>query len=127
MCALFHEGVGGPATARIRLQRDPFDGISVVHACRQCDRPECYLACPLPGEAFVICERTGARHVDAEACIGCGECVDACPFEPPRVDLDAETDIARKCDLCREREGGPACVAYCPVDALRFVSREERE
>ncbi|MGL5597232.1 MAG: 4Fe-4S dicluster domain-containing protein, partial [Aeromonas sp.] len=31
---------------------------------------------------------------------------------------------ALKCDLCRHREAGPACVEVCPTQALRLVTPE---
>jgi Fe-S-cluster-containing hydrogenase component 2 len=40
--------------------------------------------------------------------------------------FDEEKQVAYKCDLCIGREGEPICVAYCPVGALKFVTREER-
>jgi Fe-S-cluster-containing hydrogenase component 2 len=50
---------------------------------------------------------------DEEKCTGCGLCAFACPFGVVWVDR-----IAHKCDLCRDRDGGPACVAACPAQAL---------
>jgi Fe-S-cluster-containing hydrogenase component 2 len=127
MCSLYHEGVGGPSSARSRLERDPFQAEFSVHSCGQCDSPECYEACPLQDEALCVCPETGARYIDGDACTGCGECIDACRFEPSRVRLNTERDIAFKCDLCRGRAVGPICVSYCPTGALRFISRSERE
>jgi len=49
--------------------------------------------------------------IDREKCIGCGACVDVCPFDA----LSMEGDIAvvnDKCTLCR------ACLDVCPVDAI---------
>jgi Fe-S-cluster-containing hydrogenase component 2 len=77
-------------------------------------------------EALCIDEVTGARYVDPDYCTACDECVYACPFEPKRIMIHPYTSKAYKCDLCFEREEGPICVEYCPVDALEFVSAEER-
>jgi Fe-S-cluster-containing dehydrogenase component len=64
----------------------------------------------------------GVVYIDESECIGCGLCRKACVFEPPRINLDAvaprETRRARKCDMCRSRPGGPACVQWCPVRCL---------
>ena len=79
MCSLHHEGVGGPALARVRLERDPLNGEFSLHSCRQCLAPGCYVACPLPDDALRICERTGARYIDPDECISCGACEPECP------------------------------------------------
>ena len=126
MCALYHEGVGGPAMARARVERDPFNAEFTYNSCRHCLAPSCYVACPLQDEALRICEETGARYIDEDACVGCGECIDACPFEPSHIKLNEEKEVAFKCDLCRGREGGQICVEYCPVGAITYVSASER-
>jgi protein NrfC len=77
------------------------------------------------------------RMVDQAACIGCGACVEACPYTPSGPVVapdphDKEKQKSRKCDLCAnapfhwdEAGGGPegkqACVAVCPVGAIRFT------
>ncbi|MEJ2169358.1 MAG: hypothetical protein P8X90_27940, partial [Desulfobacterales bacterium] len=47
MCALFREGVGGPAMARCRVERVPFYAVYVFQVCRQCLAPSGYVAGPL--------------------------------------------------------------------------------
>ena len=126
MCSLYHEGVGGPASARVRVDRDPFNAEFSFHSCRQCLAPSCYAACPVSGEALCVCEETGARYINKEQCTGCGECIDACPFEPSHIRFNKEKDVAYKCDLCRGRVGGPICVEYCPVGAITYVPASER-
>ena len=32
--------------------------------------------------------------------------------------------VTLECDLCRDREGGPICVEYCPTHALGFKKKE---
>jgi Fe-S-cluster-containing hydrogenase component 2 len=118
MCALFNEGEGGPRHARIRISRNAFEAEFGAEVCAQCVAPSCYAVCPYPGEALSIDEQTGVRYVDPEYCTGCGLCVAACPFDPPRVSLHEGRRVAFKCDLCRGHDEGPQCVTYCPEGAL---------
>lgn len=135
-CAQYHEGDADHGTARNRLIIRPllrFVGLSALtanapgwpqplavasyaefsenHFCRQCVSPECLDACP-EGAIFVA-DATGARVVDEEKCVGCGECVSACQFDMIR--LNGETGKAFKCDLCG---GEPQCVRWCPTGAI---------
>jgi len=126
MCALYHEGLGGPALARIQMVRDPLNGEYHANICQQCLAPSCYVACPDQDEALCIDEETGVRYVDPDYCTACDECVLACPFEPERIYTYEDSGIAYKCDLCMGRESGPICVEYCPVEALTFLAAEER-
>jgi Fe-S-cluster-containing hydrogenase component 2 len=126
MCSLYHEGVLGPARARLHIVRHPFTAEHDQNMCRQCSSPSCYFACPLKDEAICIDGTTGATYIVEAECIGCGACVDACPFDPPRIKIDTEKNVACKCDLCRGREGGPICIEYCPFQALKLVSKDER-
>jgi ferredoxin len=57
--------------------------------------------------------------IHRDKCIGCKECVAACPFHIPKY--DAATDKVYKCDLCYSRikeSHAPACVKSCPTGAL---------
>lgn len=91
--------------------------------CRHCDEPACAKVCP-----------TGAIYRDAEGepvlfdqerCIGCGMCMQACPFGV--ITLRPNGKGVLKCDLCIERLAkglDPACVDACPTGALAFVDAE---
>ena len=59
---------------------------------------------------------TGARMVDAAACVGCRLCQRACPWD--MLAFDEEAGVATKCFLCH---GQPKCVEACPAAALRYV------
>lgn len=124
VCAAVHGDAFGPSCSGIGLRREPFTCEYVSITCRQCDAPECYYACETEG-AFYIDAATGARAIDRDKCVGCGRCVEACVFEISRIQLDADRGAAFKCDLCSGRPEGPACVEFCPRQALRLVREED--
>ena len=121
-CSSHHEGVASRSLSRIR---NDFDALAPTFyypkLCLQCDYPECYFACPLKDEALCIDAETGVRYINEDKCVGCGICVDACPFDPPRISIDKGRMVALKCDLCRDRENGPACVEFCQTGALMLA------
>ncbi len=127
MCSLYHEDQQGQVVSRSELDRDPFEPEFVFNVCQQCRSPSCYFACPLKDRALCIDEETGATYVNQDECDGCGECVIACPFDPKRIELLPEKNVASVCDLCRGRERGPICVEYCPMGALTYVRKHERQ
>ncbi len=108
--------------------------------------PPCVKACPeYPGERMTfktadggkIRYRGGATYkrpdglilIDADLCIGCGKCIDACPygvrsFNPfVKAGKKPEKQAADKCDMCKERVANgidPACVNTCQGRARIF-------
>ncbi len=126
MCALYYEGVTGPALARANISPEPFTAQHTFITCQQCAYPACYYACPLPDKALCIDQETGARYINEDECINCAECVKACPFEPSRIKTSPRKEYPFKCDLCHTRAAGPVCVEYCPFQALRLVPGSER-
>ncbi len=120
-CSLYHEGICSSQLSRIHIDADDLNLIFKAELCAQCDSPSCYFACPLKDEALCINSVTGARYINVDKCIGCKMCIEACPFDPPRINFDAERNVALKCDLCKGRDGGSICVEMCPRGALTFV------
>ena len=127
MCSLYHEGEQGPALARSGVVRDPFTYEFTFNVCQQCRSPSCYFACPLKDTALCIDSVTGARYVNEKNCTGCEKCIEACPFDPPRIVLHPEKKVVFSCDLCMGRDKGPICVEYCSMKALRYVTKDERK
>jgi len=97
--------------------------------CRHCEDAPCLNAC----QKHAIYREDSQVIVDQEKCIGCKDCVLACPFgaiailpvsDNGEVKLQKdkeEVKAASKCDLCKDIEGGPACVRVCPNDALQLI------
>ncbi|NPA49091.1 MAG: 4Fe-4S dicluster domain-containing protein [Thermodesulfobacteria bacterium] len=110
------EAVLAGKRAPARLWVHPGRPFAVVITCRHCLRAPCMEACA--PQALKRDPQTGAVVVEESLCIGCRDCVLACPFGAIRM----EAGKAVKCDLCG---GDPACVRHCPTGALRFVSPEE--
>ncbi len=86
--------------------------------CMHCTDAACVEVCP---EEALYHTKFGTVGVRRDKCIGCGACVDACPFGIPKI--DAELEKAFKCDMCTtrlENDLEPACVKACPTGALQF-------
>jgi Fe-S-cluster-containing dehydrogenase component len=59
-------------------------------------------------------------------CIGCSNCVLACPFGIPK--MVPEYEQMMKCDMCYDRTSvgkRPMCATVCPSQALAYVKPEE--
>jgi Fe-S-cluster-containing dehydrogenase component len=68
----------------------------------------------------------GIVFVDPEKCIGCKQCIYACPWGVPQ--WDPERQKAVKCDLCKDRiDQGlePACIAKCITGCLSLEKKEQ--
>lgn len=95
---------------------------AVTH-CMHCSRPPCKDACPVNA---ISKRQDGIVIFDPEVCIGCKDCISACPLGV--VQFDEAKDVALKCNLCVERvEKGlqPACVVSCPSHCIYFGTTEE--
>lgn len=83
--------------------------------CHQCENAPCVAVCPV--QALAQAERSVA--LDESLCIGCKNCVMACPFGAIDIALVSKVKIQIvKCDLCQQHESGPECVRVCPTAAL---------
>jgi protein NrfC len=117
-CALEKDGKFSPLRLRIRAIRIyPHKNIAI--ACRVCEDAPCVTACSR--KALVQSEETGLIIIDDDKCDGCSWCIEACDFGA--VGIHPDTRKANFCDLCAKREGGSACVEFCPPEALSVVSR----
>jgi tetrathionate reductase subunit B len=59
--------------------------------CQQCDDPPCVSVCPKPGEGGATWKSkdglsNGIVMINYKECIGCGNCVEACPYKARALD-----------------------------------------
>jgi Fe-S-cluster-containing dehydrogenase component len=94
--------------------------------CMHCDNPICAQVCP--ADAIKQTPEGVVQSSLKPRCIGCSNCVLACPFGVPKY--YAEIDQMMKCDMCYDRTSvgkRPMCATVCPSQALAFVTIEEFE
>ncbi len=133
-CSLAHEGRESLSLARIQVMQHPFKpwpNDLTIEQCKQCTFPACAEACPT--NALKADPQNGnVRLVDSRKCIGCMQCIEACPQQPARVLWNHEEKRSQKCDLCANtpfwnEKGGPngkqACISVCPVSAITFTQK----
>ncbi|HRF61160.1 MAG TPA: 4Fe-4S binding protein [Fimbriimonadaceae bacterium] len=131
--------IGCNACVAACAECDTHRGVSMIHLetiqrgdsvqtapviCMHCDEPACAAVCP----ADAI-KRTPDGVVQSSLkprCIGCTNCVFACPFGVPKY--DAAIDQMMKCDMCYDRTSigkKPMCATVCPSRALMYGTPEE--
>lgn len=99
-------------------------------SCLHCTDAGCEKVCP---ENAIGYTDYGSVVVDYDKCVGCGYCVEGCPFDVIQLthyidENGREQRRAQKCTLCTDRldEGlQPACVNSCHTDALMFGEKDE--
>ena len=97
---------------------------TVPMVCMHCEDPTCAQVCP--ADAIKQTEGGIVQSALKPRCIGCSNCVLACPFGVPKY--VAEVDQMMKCDMCTDRtaEGyAPMCASVCPSEALWYGTPEE--
>jgi len=114
ICSIHHCKVFNPSRSRIRVVRN-YPHSNAAFACRMCEDTPCVVACPR--KAMTQNPETGVIHVNEDLCEeGCNWCVKACEYGS----INIEDNKARLCDLCKDREAGPACIEWCPEEALEL-------
>ena len=117
---------------------DTHRGVSMIHVdfldrpntiatvpmvCMHCDEPTCAMVCP--ADAIKKGEDGVVRSALKPRCVACSNCVLACPFGVPKVEVDLE--LMMKCDMCYDRTSvglKPMCASVCPSQALAYVPPE---
>jgi Fe-S-cluster-containing hydrogenase component 2 len=142
-CVGFNQGVVQPSISSVKVNRNQLFGVAgvtingfqrgegdygnfrtVQDTCRQCPHPvPCQLACP--HDAIEIIAPVNARVVNVDKCVGCGICVQACPWAMTSLNgpVRGSSTKAYKCTLCN---GDPECVQACPAGALKYVAWSDR-
>lgn len=107
-------------------------------ACQHCDKPACLEICPV--SAIYKDPVTGVVDADMNKCIGCAQCIHACPYDVRYYNTGNEAFFATKniggqgvgkhksgtvdkCTFCHHRlidNKIPACVECCPAAARYF-------
>ena len=97
---------------------------TVPMVCMHCEDPTCAEVCP--ADAIKQNEDGIVQSSLKPRCIGCSNCVLACPFGVPKY--VGAFDQMMKCDMCYDRTAvglTPMCASVCPSQALWFGTPEE--
>jgi Fe-S-cluster-containing dehydrogenase component len=97
---------------------------TAAYVCWHCEEPTCAMVCPADaikkGDDGIVQSSLKPR------CIGCSNCVLACPFGIPKIFPEFEQMM--KCDMCYDRTSvgkKPMCATVCPSQALSYVRSDE--
>ena len=133
--------IGCQACVQACTECDTHKGISMIHLetvdrahstqtipviCMHCDSPTCAEVCP--ADAIKRSADGVVQSARKPRCIACNNCVLACPFGVPKMQVEFE--LMMKCDMCYDRSSvglKPMCASVCPSQALFFGTREEIE
>jgi Fe-S-cluster-containing dehydrogenase component len=133
--------IGCRACVQACEECDTHRGVSMIHletidrrdsvqtapqVCMHCEDPICARVCP--ADAIKQTPDGVTQSSLKPRCIGCSNCVLACPFGVPKY-LGA-IDQMMKCDYCYDRTSAgkrPMCATVCPSQALSFTTREQIE
>ncbi|MEW1579750.1 4Fe-4S dicluster domain-containing protein [Streptomyces microflavus] len=99
---------------------------SLPTVCMHCEDPVAPCAEVCPADAILVTADGVVQQADTTRCIGCANCVNACPFGVPKIDLGAKLQL--KCNLCYDRTAyglAPMCATVCPTGALFYGTVEE--
>jgi Fe-S-cluster-containing dehydrogenase component len=116
----------GHAMIHLELVERTVSTQTVPVVCMHCDSPTCAEVCP--ADAIKKTEDGVVQTARTPRCIACNNCVLACPFGVPKMNVDFE--LMMKCDMCYDRTSvgkRPMCATVCPSGALFYGTRHEIE
>lgn len=95
--------------------------------CNHCNEPACLTSCFVNAYTKT---KEGAVIYNGKVCVGCRNCMIACPFNVPGYSYSSAFNaLVKKCIFCydtRLKEGRPpACVEMCPQEVLTFGYRKD--
>jgi Fe-S-cluster-containing dehydrogenase component len=95
--------------------------------CNHCTEPACLSSCFVNAYTKT---KEGAVIYDGSVCVGCRNCMIACPFNIPAYSYSSPlTPLIKKCVFCydtRVKDGKPpACVEICPQQVMTFGRRAD--
>ena len=102
-----------------------YSDVYVRRLCQHCDVPTCVSVCPV---GALVKQGDGPVAYDADKCIGCRYCLQACPYHVPKYEWSSTKPRIQKCRFCAPRLAKgqlPACAEACPVGATLFGDRDE--
>ncbi|MCL5947190.1 MAG: 4Fe-4S dicluster domain-containing protein [Chloroflexi bacterium] len=109
---------GGETVTESGTYQQQIKVLNIPKLCNHCDEPPCVEVCPVKA---TFKRADGLVLVDPRLCIGCGTCVNACPYGARYLNPVSRT--ADKCTFCVQRiDQGllPACVTSCVGHARIF-------
>ncbi len=85
--------------------------------CNHCDNTPCVRTCPT-GASHV--REGGFVKVTRAECIGCGACIQACPYDARYFHPKGYVDKCTFCDHKVVKGEQPECVSVCPTKCMYF-------
>ncbi len=133
-CAATHYNI-----SRLNRKSGPsFDSLHIPISCRHCEHPHCMQDCP-PDSIHRL--ESGEVFINNDTCIGCGNCVENCPYDVIKMaEIKQKVSLldnllgkqppvtpktAAKCDMCMDLKGGPSCVNACPTGAAIRIHADQ--
>ncbi len=117
ICSQTNEKLYEPFLARIKVVWNEKEGWFFPLTCAMCEKAVCVSVCPTM--ALHRDQDGGVVLLEEKKCIGCLQCVQACPFA--HMNFNRRKGVAFKCEHCG---GDPQCVRFCWTEALRYLPLE---